>query len=407
MAADDFRIIASNTRLSDNLKRVYPADLDNVYMPGFDLLNSIPKKIVAEGDSIRKGVKLSAIGGFSAGTIGESSDYKRAQTNYNLKNFFQKILLDYNTVKRSDSSVEAFQNFMKEAISDARLDVLANQNRMLFGNADSLLGTISAVSTVGSVHTCTISDYNRTKLIKGSIVEVVTGTTERDVTFKITQIDHENSKAELTAISGAYTPVVNDVIYIQNGYHATTVNDWVGLKKALSATSGTLYGVTVQDGWGSYNLSAASARISMSLLRQCFYEHKAKEHTNVDVVVMGPLQMRLLEDQLEAQLTDTVLDLQGVSSKAGRPVRGLKIGGEVIPILVDDAMPNNEVWFLNRSKMALERQSEGEFIPGTEGMLHYQGINSGRHEYAMLWAQRSELFIDPRHQARLHTLATS
>ena len=407
MASDDFRIIASNTRLSANLKDVYPKDLDNAFLPGFDFLMSIPKGRVAEGSAIKKGVKLSTLGGFSPNAIGESSDYKRAVTNYNLKDFFQKIRLDYATVKRSDSDPEAFANFMKEAIKDARLDIMANQSRMAFGAGDGLLGTISAVSTTGSVHTCTFSDFNRNFLLKGMNVEVVTSATEHDALFRVTGIDFENSKADLTLVDGSYTPLVNDKVYIQNGYHATNLNEWTGIKKVVQATSGNLYGLAVQDGWQSYALSGASARISMKLLRQCYYDHKSKENTNVDVVVMHPTQIRLLEDQLESQLTDTVLDLKALGSSAGRPVRGLKLGGDVLPIVVEYTMPNNEVWFLNREKMLIERESEGEFIPGTDGMLHYMGLINGRHEWAMLWNQRSELFIEPRHQARLHTLATS
>lgn len=408
MAADDFRIISSNSRVSENLREVYPALLDNTFAPGFEFLASIPRnKNMPEGEAIHKGIKIQGQGGWSPSTIGESSDYEIVQTNYNLKDFFRKIRLDAVTLERSKKNEEAFEQYMKAVMKEENQDIIWNRSRMLFGNADGKLGTISAVSTSGSVHTCTLSDFLRGKLQESALVEVVTGSTEHDALFKITQVDFDNSQVDLTLVDGSYTPLANDVIHIQNGYVSSADREWTGLTKILSASSGTLYGVTVQPEFKAHQKSASSQTINMDLLRECFYILKETEREVPDVLVMHPVQIQLLEREAESMLTDTLIRLNGVAGDFGVGVRGVKLGSTIIPIIVDGMAPKSEVWFLNRKHMVIESQGNGRLVPGTEGMLHYMGLINGRHEYAMVYHERSEFFCEPRFQLRLHTLATT
>jgi len=405
MASDDFRIISSNSRVSENLKEVYPALLNNSFAPGFEFLASIPRnKKMPEGEAIHKGIRLQGMGGFSPSAIGESSDYKIVQTNYNLKDFFRKIRLDAVTVDRSKSSQEAFEDYMKAVLKEENIDILWNQSRMLFGDASGKIGTISAVSTAGSVHTCTLSDFLRAKLQEGALVEVVTSSTEHDALFKITDVDFDNSTVDLTLIDGSYTPLASDVIHIQNSYSAAANNEWTGLSKILSATSGTLFGVTVGSGWQSHALDASSATINTDLLRQAYYTLKETEREVPDCIVLHPVQMQLLERELEGKLTDTLLTIGAGKRTFELSVRAVRIGTDLIPLMVENYMPKSEVWFLNRKRMVIESAGDGKMIPGTEGMLHYMGFINGRHEYAMQYHQRSEFFCEPRFHLRLHTL---
>jgi hypothetical protein len=407
MAENDFKIDIDNTDVQELFKIYYPEHMNNSYMPVTPLLNMISEDTRIVGRQISKGISKSDIGGFSVNTFGDASDFEEVQTNYTLKKLRHKIVLDQDTVDLSDRDEGAFKRAVLTTMERHRRALARHKSRMVFGAGNGLLGTISAVTSVSSVHTCTLSDFQRTKLVRREIVEIVAGGAKESATYKITDVDVANSQVELTQVSGAsVTPTTAHTIYTQNAYHASDRNEWLGLQHILDATSGTLYGVTVDGRFQSTRLSGSSVAPNEDQLMQVFYDLADASGEFADVMVVNRVQMQFLN---RIGLSE---GLKRVEAKKPRftlaiDVKSMNVGGVEVPILLDPHAPDDEIWMLNRDKMKIESTGVGSFEPGTKGFMHYLGAPNNAHEYALFWTQQSELWCNPLYQGQLHTLSST
>lgn len=418
MADSDFLITSDDAGVLELFKNFYPKRIDNAYKYASPLLKSIsqkkPEQVV--GRSIVKGVSLSLLGGFSAGTkaFGSSANFLEKQTSYAVKNIRHEIRVDRLTKNLASTNEGAFKRIMDVTMSKQADAIQMHKSRMLVGAGTGLLGTISAVSTASAVHTCTLSDYVHSKWVTGEVVELVRSATKQSALYEVTRTDYVNSKVILTQVDGAsLTPIANDTVYIQNAYHATTLNEWIGIDKVLSTTSGTLYGITVQDNFIAHLLDPDSATtnavtINEDLLLQMFMRVAEHSIEFPDSIVVSPTQYQFLAriGLIEGQ-RQIFADRINSEFKIGMNVNSVGFQGHNLPIMIDMGMPSDDIWFLNRGHIALEVATAGSFVPVVEGgseFFHYLGPADNADEHAAFWVEDSELWVDPSKQGRIYNL---
>jgi hypothetical protein len=411
MADSDFQIINSNTRVQGNLKRVYPKTLNPVYVPGTELLSSIPTdKGVAVGEGIFKEIELSLMGGFSASSIGQASDIESVQTNYKLKDFFHSIRVNEATAREAMKSEEAFEPYMKRLLSQHAPALAWHKARMLFGLGTGVLGTVSTVSSSGSTHTCVLSDYNRAKLIPGEIVELVRSGTKESALFKIIKHIPADSKVVLELVDGSSTPQASDVIKTQNAHDASLLKEWTGLGKVLPAASGSLYGVTLRDGFQALRKDASSAPVSLDLLEEAYFFQRENATEAPDGLAMSFTQAQLINRVERASIQDAIIKRStGSGDELNINVQSIRLGNIVVPLFPTEHMPNKtSIYFINRKHMVIESNEDGRFVPvsedGNGGIIHNMHIISKKAESQMLYNFSSELFVSPAQQLELYDL---
>ncbi len=126
-------------------------------------------------------------------------------------------------------------------------------------------------------------------------------------------------------------------------------NDPQGFKGVLDATSGSLYGITVQRRWqAGYQSAAAGAGITPDKMNQAILEIQRKSGKVPNLIVASFTQYRkilnFLEDQKEYKVEPRQPELQGKISFRG--VEYMSSAGAV-PVFPERFVDEDRVYFLN------------------------------------------------------------
>jgi hypothetical protein len=125
-------------------------------------------------------------------------------------------------------------------------------------------------------------------------------------------------------------------------------NDPYGLKQVCDATSGSLYGVTVDRRWQAYQAAAGGAGISTDNLNLDMLSIEKKVGKCPDMIVTSYEQyikiQNLLEDQKRYVIDPRAKDLKGVVSFKGLEFMGPK---GPVGIFYDRMVDKDRVYYLN------------------------------------------------------------
>lgn len=251
----------SDTSMDAQFVRRYQKGSRLMYDGGITpLLSQLRKRFDLTGDDFRELAELSMGWGVGTGSLPEASVKKIAQVIISEADVYARAKIERKAIYKAKLG-GAFLDSMADSVESTVRAFSWNVERQLMGDQTGALGTIDSGGVSGSgPYTCTISaaTWKRANFENGILVNVGTDST----LFKVTDVDPANTAVELTVASGNYTPQAADVIYMQGSKD----NDLIGIKKVGDATSGTLYGVTVQDRWQAVQKDAGSATISTELL---------------------------------------------------------------------------------------------------------------------------------------------
>jgi hypothetical protein len=181
-------------------------------------------------------------------------------------------------------------------------------------------------------------------------LEVVTiATTTTSVTLSVTG----TSSRLATLAAGCGTAFgASDKLYMQNSKD----NEMVGIRGAISATSSTLYGITVGRRWQAYQKNASSAALTTDLINEMVIKVKQQSGKAPKMVLTSYLQyiklLNLLEDQkrfpIPARRADVSFEAVQIMTPEG-----------AIPVIASRFVPADEMFFLNDDHIELHLRPGG------------------------------------------------
>ena len=262
------------------------------------------------------------------------------------------VEIDRETIKASKDE-GAFVDGLREVVKKGVEKFNWNISRQIHNSlSNGSLGTINAGGVTdngGGLYDLVISSTTW-KLANFEIrdfVNIASGNTDK---FEITNVTPSTRTVRVQRISGSKVPVAADLIFLQGSEN----NDIQSLVGALTATSSTLYSVSVGYRWQASQTDASSAGISSDLLNQNALDIDASTGTSPNLGMCGHTQLRkmlaFMEDQKRYPLGPKAENLVGkVSFNA---IEYYTVQG-AIPVIVDRFADADKFFFVNDAHCSL------------------------------------------------------
>ena len=190
-----------------------------------------------EGYKIKMALSYGVSGGIGnrpdIGPLPTANPRKFSQAEWDTKNIFGVFSLSDKTIQASRSNRAAFAQALTHSMESLEKDLKVNLSRQAMGDGTGAMGTISAVSSAGTTHTCTISNIKN--FCEGQLIDCYTGDTKDTDTAEITIVDRDAST--ITFVS-ATAPAAADVVYIAGNKDL----ELTGIQAVLTANN-EIYGI--------------------------------------------------------------------------------------------------------------------------------------------------------------------
>jgi len=402
--ADEFISIA-NTIMSDIYKTKY---LDLMAAPinrRRPLKSMVRHDTKATGNVQAHGALFSDVGGFSSGSFGDAGSYKAKQTNYTLKNQYFRARVDRKSIMLSKDPTGAFKEQLNMAMAGGKETIDRNLERMLVqGDGTGALGTIDTGGvTDNGDGTFDLVISAATWVRNNFRIEDLLNVSTNASVYEVVSVARGTRTVVIKRISGSDTPAAAEIVYRQKSKDA----EMQGLRGVVKASSGSLYGITVGDGWQSQHLNAASKPLTEGMIVEMLYSIQDECGEFPDTMIVSHTQRKKLAELAR----DKALHIVDREVKKGEVLIGvfphIVVEGVEIKIIASQDMVASEVFFVNMAKVSLRTAGKGEFIAGTDGILHYEGAALGNDVYSILWAQYGEIFIHPAFHGEINSLSTT
>lgn len=285
------------TTASNLFKIKYGKLSENTYNSANVLLGRVKKDFNFTGKRMDIAVPTSFAGGVGSGSL-PTPNYAAVQDAViTSKKMYSVIQIDREAIKASSQNEGAFVELTKYSVQKGVESWMRNMSRALFNDGSGSLGTIAAGGVSGSgPWDVVISDatWKEANFEEKDYVNLASSS----AVFEITAVVPATKTVTLTAVSGSYTPLAADVIYMQN----SKLNDPSGLKGVLDATSGSLYGITVGRRWqAGAQVAAGGAGLTTDLMNQTMLEIQRKSGKVPNLILCSFTQYRKLLNVLEDQ----------------------------------------------------------------------------------------------------------
>ena len=339
------------------LKKVYNAPrLDAMILDNSPFLGLINKKKDG-GEDINQPIVIGAV-------QNRSADHAKAiagtdtstQIRFKLdkaKNFnFAKI--DHFLLKTSEESAGSFRNAVTHEVEAAIAAIKRDISLNLFLKSDGVIGKVVAIDAAGDDFVITLPNAGDVVYFElGMNIKARSGTTVRAAAMKVIGLDHANNKIK---VSGTDTGVASDdVLYVDGDYHADGLkikglSDWLpfgsGRDAALAASFCNV--VRAQDDvkLGGIYVDGTSKDIGQAL-REAMAKASLYGIGKPDVCFMNPLDVFILENELEGRVTLEKLNANGAKVQLGYDaIRVGGVGGGA-RIVADSGCPRGVAFMLN------------------------------------------------------------
>ena len=285
------------TTASNLFKIKYGKLSENTYNSANVLLGRVKKDFNFTGKRMDIAVPTSFAGGVGSGSL-PTPNYAAVQDAViTSKKMYSVIQIDREAIKASSQNEGAFVELTKYSVQKGVESWMRNMSRALFNDGSGSLGTIAAGGVSGSgPWDVVISDatWKEANFEEKDYVNLASSS----AVFEITAVVPATKTVTLTAVSGSYTPLAGDVIYMQN----SKLNDPSGLKGVLDATSGSLYGITVGRRWqAGAQVAAGGAGLTTDIMNQTMLEIQRKSGKVPNLILCSFTQYRKLLNVLEDQ----------------------------------------------------------------------------------------------------------
>lgn len=406
------------------MKIKYGAIIEKQFNQDVVLFARVKKNQDFEGSSKQFPVVQSIGGGVGSGSLPTASENKFGLVSISSKKVYAVTSVDREAMKAARSQEGAFVQFTKYPVKAATQSFNRNLERqitrgsvtgdgaLITGNASN--ANVSGAGTSGDPYIVSFSVASTyfpaefETLEEGDLVNINTETTDIEVTavaitnasgYATATVSLVGTSARLAALTGANPFTSTDKIYMQGSKDS----EMFGLQGALSATSGSLYGVTVGRRWQAYQKSAASASISTDLMNDVVLNVKRQCGQAPNLILMSYHQMikylNLLEDQKQYNLPARDKKFKGQVSFSA--IEYISPDG-VIPVIASRFLDSDKVYFLNDNHIEFHLRPGGFEWFDEDGTVF---LREASDSYEARYGGYGQFFVNPHFQGYLHTLA--
>ena len=350
-----------NLTTATNLFKIKYGKLsENVYNSANVLLARVKKEHNFVGKQMSIAVPTSFGGGVGSGILPTANAYNTADAQILAKKMYARAEIDREAIKAAATNEGSFVSQTKYTVQKAVESWMRNMSRTLFHNGSGSLGdgdgvtNVSGAGTTGSPYVVALNDltFNEAHWENGDFVhyDAESGT---GALLEVVDLDPDSSpktvslvgvSVGLAALTGAGPVPVATFFYMQNSAN----NDPLGLLGTVEATSGSVYGITVDRRWQGTVSNVAGAGLTTDRMNEVMLEVQRKSGKVPNLIVCSFLQYRkllnILEDQKRYTLEPRMKDLKGKVSFSG--VEFMSASGPV-GVFPDRFCPAEKMYFLN------------------------------------------------------------
>jgi len=342
----------------------------NMYNSANVLEGRIKKTNDFVGKQMNVETQLSFAGGYGAKLLPNGNPSLVEQAVITAKKHYSRVFVDRESLKAASSSKGAFQTYLAFPIKKTVEDFMRNMGRINFGDGTGILGRgAGATNVAGNGSTATpyvvilrASDFNVANFEEKSIVQLVTGLNAGDnlggaaeggdsitnlleiaaVNKSTRAISLVGTSASLAALTGAGPLPTTSGLVPQRSYLAEAQ----GLKGALMATTGTLYGITVQRRWKATQVDAGASGIVVDMMNDVMLQVEQSFGESPNMIICNYNQYRKILAQLEDQKR---YNLPNKNVKGHMGFSGVEYMGTAgsVGIFVDRFCDEDKIYFLN------------------------------------------------------------
>ena len=317
------------------------------------------------GKEIRRLAQYGINGGIGAGTE-DGALPAAAGNNYDqfvltLKNLYGTIEISDKAVRASENSVGAFVNLLNAEMEGLLKASSFNFGRMLFGDGNGTLATVSSVSdgviTLDSVK----------NVVEGMVIDflssagaAISGAAGR----RITGVDRTNKTITVTGTALTSTNVPEgSIITVQNSYG----KEITGLK-AIFKSTGSIYGLDrATHKWLVPYMKSSVGTISETVIQEAIDELEENAGSRVNFIVCSSGVKRAYQEHLATYKRNIdVMELNG-------GYKALSYNG--IPVISDRFCPDGTMYLLNTDDFVLHQLCDWKWLEGEDGKVLKQIAN--------------------------------
>lgn len=341
----------SLTTASNLFKIKYGKLSENTYNSSNVLLGRVKKDFNFTGKRMDIAVPTSFAGGVGSGSLPTANFAAVEDAIITSKKMYSVIQIDRESIKAASQNEGAFVELTKYSVQKGVESWMRNMSRALFNDGTGALGTIQAGGVSGTGPWQVVISAATWKEANFEEKDYVNLEGSLSAVFEITAVVPSTRTVTLAAISGSYTPVAGDVIYMQNSKNA----DPSGIKGVLDAISGTQYGITVGRRWqAGAQVAAGGAGLTTDLMNQVMLEVQRKSGKVPNLIMCSFTQYRkllnVLEDQKQYIVEPRSPELVGKVS-----FRGVEFMSSAGPVGVfpERFIEDDRMYFLNDNMIQL------------------------------------------------------
>lgn len=319
---------------------------ENAYNSANVMLGTIKKEYNFTGEDMKVAVPTFFAGGVGSGSLPTANPASASKATISAKKVYAVTEVDREAIKASASDEGAFVEALKWNVQKTVEAWNRNASRILFGNADGALGTLSANAT--GTAAAPVGIITAATWVEGHWEEndYINFGTDAAV-FRVDTVAPSTRTISMTRVSGSLDLTSSGsgmVAYMQNSKD----NDPMGLKKVCDATSSTLYGVTVGRRWQATQIAAGGAGIGEDILNELIikvqYRCGKAPKKIVTSYTQGRKILNFLEDHKVYQVDPRASELKGKISFSG--IEYMSDAGP-IGIFMDRMCPDDRVYAVN------------------------------------------------------------
>jgi hypothetical protein len=344
----------------------------NMYNSANVLEGRIKKSSDFVGKQMNIETQLSFAGGYGAKLLPQGNPSLVEQAVITAKKHYSRVFVDREGLKAASSSKGAFQTYLAFPVKKTVEDYMRNMSRILFGDGTAVLGhgdgatNVTGAGTTASPYVVVMraSDFNVANFEEKSVVQVVTGFTSAsvntggsaeggDATTNLLTIVAVNKSTRAISLVGT-SPVLAARVAAPGAFQTTSglvpqrsyLAEAQGLSGALLATSGTLYGLTVQRRWQATQVDAGASGIVVDMMNDVMLQVEQAFGEAPNMIICNYNQYRKILAQLEDQKR---YNLPNKNVKGHLGFSGVEYMGTAgaVGIFVDRFCPEDKIFFLN------------------------------------------------------------
>lgn len=399
------------TNSSAYFKEKYAKISENVYNSANVTLARLKKSYDFTGKQLTRAIPQSFNGGVGSGRLPSATYDLASDAVMTAKKVYSVVEIDREAIKAADGKDGSFVSQTKHTVAKGVESWMRNMSRILWNELDNgELGvgdgstTVTGTGTAGDPYLVIMSatGWKEANWEERDGVNCGTETTILTVSEVVPSTRQIKFVGTSAALAAASTSTATSAKFYMQG---SKDNDPTGIAYAISRTSSTLYGVTVNRRWqGSVQVDSSSAGITTDMLNKDMLEIQRKCGKVPKMIIMSFTQYRkmlnLLEDQKEYVVDPRASDLKGKVSFSGLAFHS---AAGLIPIFPERFVADDRLFYINDDFIELvHRPGFGWF--DDDGTVFLRKADDDAYEAR--YGGYLECYIAPNFQGYRYGLAT-